>query len=109
MASLSKTSKRRVRLHRAEDVAAELGSLVRQEAEKKAEEIVEATLVEIRRLTGATQMDLAQKLRATQGQVSKTERKGDPRLSVLKRHIEALGGQLYVIAALGDRMVRLPV
>ncbi len=45
----------------------------------------------------------------TQSQVSETERRGDHRLSSLRRYIQALGGELENIANFGDRRVRLHV
>jgi hypothetical protein len=47
---------------------------------------------------------------ATQGylsKVSRLEHRADVRLSTVKRYVEALGGELEVFAAFGDRQVRL--
>jgi hypothetical protein len=52
-----------------------------------------------------TEADAA--LKITQGQVSLTEQREDHRLSTLRRYVEALGGELEVVANFGDRRVRL--
>ena len=56
---------------------------------------------------GKTQVELAEALEMTQGQVSETERREDHRLSTLGRYVEALGGRLEVIARFGDQSIRL--
>jgi transcriptional regulator len=72
-------------------------------------EILELNLRAIRELMGKTQEELAALVETTQGQVSETERRGDHRLSTLRRYIQALGGELEIIANFGDRRVRLHV
>ena len=72
-----------------------------------ASEIVEADLKGIREVLGKTQVELAEVLEMTQGQVSETERREDHRLSTLRRYVEALGGRLEVIARFGDKSIRL--
>ena len=43
----------------------------------------------------------------SQGQVSETERRQDLRLSTLRSYVEALGGELEVIASFGDKRIKL--
>ena len=45
--------------------------------------------------------------REYQSEVSKAERRDDHLLSTLRRYIEALGGELEVVARFGDKSVRL--
>jgi predicted transcriptional regulator len=72
-------------------------------------EILELNLRAIRELMGKTQEELAALVDTTQSQVSETERREDHRLSTLRRYIQALGGELEIIANFGDRRVRLHV
>lgn len=72
------------------------------------EMMAEMLLAEIRKQTGLTQVDLAQRLGITQPTLSKLESQDDMQLSTLRRIIEALGGDLEVIAHLpGDKTVTL--
>jgi DNA-binding XRE family transcriptional regulator len=58
----------------------------------------EATLAELRRARGVTQMQLAKSLELTQPQVSRVEHRTDVLLSTLRAYVEALGGELFVLA-----------
>ncbi|MGH7966133.1 MAG: helix-turn-helix domain-containing protein [Candidatus Binatia bacterium] len=71
------------------------------------QELVEMDLQEVRTLLGKTQVEMAEALNMTQPEVSRLERRHDVRLSTLKRAVEALGGELEVFAAFGDKRVRL--
>ena len=62
-----------------------------------------ATLAEMRKSRRISQAKLAQVLGVQQTQVSRLERRKDPRLSTLRRTIEALGGQLTLIAIFPDQ------
>jgi|GEM_PF-565560 len=55
-------------------------------------------LGDIREAVGKTQVELAAELGLGQGSVSKIERAADMYLSTLRRYIEALGGELEVLA-----------
>ena len=55
-------------------------------------------LGDIREAVGKTQVELAAELRLGQGSVSKIERAADMYLSTLRRYVEALGGELEVLA-----------
>jgi transcriptional regulator with XRE-family HTH domain len=65
-------------------------------------------LAEIRKFMGLTQEELAAALGITQPSLSKLENQDDMQVSTLRRLIEALGGQLEIIAHLprGDIRVR---
>ena len=70
-------------------------------------ELLEMDLHAIRELVGKTQEDVAAVIDMSQSEVSRLERRQDVRLSTLRRFVEALGGELEVFAAFGDKRVRL--
>lgn len=86
------------------DRIAKIESTARSEIE---EEITEADLRAIREIAGKTQVEAAKLLETTQSELSRLERRDDHRLSTLRHFVEALGGELEVIAHIGDKMVRL--
>lgn len=55
-------------------------------------------LAEIRKAREFTQAQLAEELELPQGSVSKIENRADLYLSTLRRYIEALGGELCIVA-----------
>ena len=67
------------------------------------------SLSALREEVGVTQVELANALRVTQGNVSQLERKQDLYLSTLSRYVEALGGRLEMQAVFPDRTVRVRV
>ena len=69
--------------------------------------LLEMDLRELRKLVGVTQAQLAERLNTSQGEVSQAERRDDKRLSTLRRYVEALGGQVEIIANFGDKRIRL--
>lgn len=71
------------------------------------QELLEMNLRALREMTGKTQEELAESLKASQGQVSVMERREDHLLSTLRRYVEALGGELEVLAKFDDKQVRL--
>ncbi len=77
--------------------------------QRVAEELVTLTLADLRKELGLTQVEAAELLSMTQGQVSQLESRRDHLLSTLRRHIEALGGHLEVTAVVGDKRIRLDV
>lgn len=68
-----------------------------------------ATLGEIRRAIGLTQIQMAEMLGISQGDVSKLERRHNLHLTTLCRFIEATGGQLRISATYGDTEIALRV
>lgn len=98
-----------MKTHRWEDIKAkgrtpqQLAALDRR-VERK---LLELDLRAIRELTGRTQEDVASAAEIEQSEVSRLERRQDCRLSTLRRYVQALGGELEVIANFGDRRVRL--
>ena len=58
----------------------------------------EMPLHELRQARGLSQLDLARLLNVQQPAIAKLERRTDMYLSTLRNHIEALGGQLEILA-----------
>jgi DNA-binding XRE family transcriptional regulator len=71
-----------------------------QAAAQAKEMMAEMLLGEIRKFMGLTQEELAGALGVTQPSLSKLEKQDDMQVSTLRRLIEALGGQLEIIAHL---------
>ncbi|MGH9040223.1 MAG: helix-turn-helix domain-containing protein [Acidimicrobiia bacterium] len=57
-----------------------------------------ADLAGLRRSRGVTQTALAERLRVSQSDLSKLERRSDLRLSTLRAYVAALGGRLRLVA-----------
>ena len=79
------------------------------EADARAKEMMaEMLLGEIRHSVGLTQEDLAATLGIKQPSLSKLENQDDMQISTLRKLIEALGGQLEIIAHMprGDIRIR---
>lgn len=70
-------------------------------------ELLDADLKSVRELLGKTQVEVAKAVEISQGQLSELERRDDHLLSTLRRYVEALGGELEVIANFGDKRIRL--
>lgn len=66
-------------------------------------------LRDLRQSLGITQKQLADSLKVSQPVVSAMENRQDFQLTTLRRVIQALGGNLAVIAHFGDRVVALRV
>jgi transcriptional regulator with XRE-family HTH domain len=64
-------------------------------------------LAELRRLAGMTQVKLAKSMGVTQPTLSRLESQDDMQLGTLRRIVEALGGELEVIAKLPTENVAL--
>ena len=74
---------------------------VKREAKILAHE--ELTLADLRKAQHFTQAALAQKLGVKQATVSQVESSADLYLSTLRKHIEAMGGELTLTAQFPDR------
>jgi transcriptional regulator with XRE-family HTH domain len=70
-------------------------------------DLAEMLLSEIRRLAGLTQEQLAGSLGITQPTLSQLESQGDMQISTLRRIVEALGGELEIIATLPTGRISL--
>jgi predicted transcriptional regulator len=98
-----------MKLHRWEDIKKrKLSPEKLEEIQREVEqEILELNLQAVRELVGKTQVDLAQATGMTQPEISRAEHRDDHLLSTLRRYIQALGGELEVLARFGDKSVRL--
>jgi DNA-binding XRE family transcriptional regulator len=65
------------------------------------------TLRELREEAGMTQVELAELAESTQAALSRIERREDNPIATLRRYVEALGGELEVVAVLGNKRVKL--
>jgi transcriptional regulator with XRE-family HTH domain len=64
-------------------------------------------LQELRRARQLTQEQLAEALGMDQGNISKLERRTDMYVSTLRKFVEALGGQLEVVARFPEGSIRI--
>lgn len=67
----------------------------------------EMPLSELRQARELTQTTLSEVLETSQGEVSKIEKRTDMYLSTLRRYVEAMGGELEIIARFPDGAVRI--
>jgi len=70
-------------------------------------ELQRMLLAQLRRLSGMTQVQLAKALGVKQPTLSQLESQDDMQISTLRRIVEALGGELEIIAALPTGRVTL--
>lgn len=77
----------------------------RKKVEVRAEELIaeEMTLRELRTARRLTQVRMAKTLGITQDGVSRLEKRSDLLLSTLRKAVEAMGGDLSLIARFPDR------
>lgn len=76
--------------------------------EAKAQELLaEMPLNELRQARGLSQKVLAEVLHVQQPSIAKMEKRTDMYISTLRSHIEAMGGQLDVIARFPDGSVKI--
>jgi DNA-binding XRE family transcriptional regulator len=97
------------RVHRWEDTKKKLFTKEQIAAAQKyaEEEILRLNLAEVRKLRGLTQVQLAKATKMAQPELSRVERRDDHMLSTLRRYIEALGGEVEVVARFDGKTVRL--
>ncbi len=69
--------------------------------------LAEMPLNELRQARGLSQKMLAEVLHVQQPSIAKMEKRTDMYLSTLRSHIEAMGGQLEVVARFPDGAVRI--
>ena len=77
---------------------------VRREASS---ELHELTLRQLREVAGKTQTELADLAEVTQSALSRIERREDNPLEAVRRYVEALGGELELVAVVGKRRIKL--
>ncbi len=99
-----------MKLHKWDDVArSRVGAekLSELKAQARAEVALEMNLPELRKALGKTQLEVADAAEMVQAKVSEFERRDDHVLSVLRRYVEALGGELEVNAVFDNKRIRL--
>ena len=90
------------------DLRARMAPESQARAEAKAQSMLEEMpLNELRQARGLSKKMLADVLRVQPPAISKLEKRTDMYLSTLRSHIEAMGGQLEVIARFPDGMVKI--
>src|SRR5262249_39547993 len=92
-----------------DDYMGKLPKRRRQAVQRRAAELAaeEARLRQLREARERSQVEMAEKLHIKQAAVSKLERRTDMYLSTLRGFIEAMGGELEIIARFPDRAVRI--
>jgi DNA-binding XRE family transcriptional regulator len=90
----------------------ELRSRMSPEAQERAKDrarvmLSEMPLNELRQARGLSQKMLADVLHVQQPSIAKMEKRTDMYLSTLRSHIEAMGGQLEIVARFPDGSVRI--
>lgn len=80
----------------------------RSQAKAKAKELMaEMLLAEIRQSAGLTQEEMARMLGIKQPSLSRLESQNDMQISTLQRLVQALGGELEVIAHMPGGTIRI--
>jgi len=87
------------------DLIASLPIEEQQAIQREAERLIaeEMTLRELRRARAQSQVEVGKRLKVKQAEVSKIERRTDMYLSTLRSYIEAMGGELEIIARFPER------
>jgi DNA-binding XRE family transcriptional regulator len=70
-------------------------------------EILEMNLAKLRKAAGKTQKEVAKAIDMGQPELSRVERRQDHLLSTLRRYVQALGGEVEIIARFDKKVVRL--
>ena len=87
------------------DIIRKLSPAQRKRVEARAAELIaeEMTLRELRHARKLTQVKMAKKLGVTQDSVSRLEKRSDLLLSTLRKTVEAMRGNLSLVAEFPDR------
>jgi ribosome-binding protein aMBF1 (putative translation factor) len=90
----------------------ELRAAMRPTAQQKADSLAQTMLAEmplheLRQARGLSQKMLAEVLNVQQPSIAKMEKRTDMYLSTLRSHIEAMGGELDIIARFPDGAVKI--
>jgi hypothetical protein len=96
-----------VRKKLGDETYARIGREVRKRLAKEKAAELDLSLRAVRELAGKTQAEVADLARMAQSEISKVERREDRLISTIRHYIEALGGELEVIARFGDKTIRL--
>ncbi len=88
-----------------DDKIKKLSPVQRKKVEARAAELIaeEMTLRELRKARKLTQVRIAKALGVTQDSVSRLEKRSDLLLSTLRKTVQAMGGNLSLVAEFPDR------
>ena len=90
------------------ELRAAMSAPARKQADRLAQAMLaEMPLNELRQARGLSQKMLAEVLHVQQPSIAKMEKRTDMYLSTLRTHIEAMGGELEVIARFPDGAVKI--
>ncbi|VXD04955.1 Transcriptional regulator [Pseudomonas sp. 8Z] len=90
------------------ELRAKMAPEAQARVEAKAQELLaEMPLNELRQARGLSQKVLAEVLHVQQPSIAKMEKRTDMYISTLRSHIEAMGGQLDVIARFPEGSVKI--
>lgn len=90
------------------NLQAQMTPKARAKVKRKTEEMLaEMPLHELRQARGLSQRTLAEVLQVQQPSIAKLEKRTDMYLSTLRNHIEAMGGELEVVARFPDGAVKI--
>lgn len=92
---------------RAKHVAAAGPEEVAEHAERMLARVRAHNLADVRRRKGLTQRQVADAMGVSTGRVSQIEHGDLSGLDVLDRYIQALGGQLGLVATFGDEQLKV--
>lgn len=70
-------------------------------------EVLEMNLRALRERRGKTQAEIARLVAMTQGELSRAERRTDHLVSTLRKVVEAMGGELEIVATFDGERIRL--
>ena len=86
------------------DIIKRLPPARRRQVEARAKFLIEQEMTrqQLRRALSRTQVDVAKRLKITQDGVSRLEQRTDLLISTLRKYVEALGGQLSIVAEFPD-------
>lgn len=90
------------------DLRAQMSPESQARSEAKAQAMLaEMPLNELRQARGLSQKMLAEVLHVQQPSIAKIEKRTDMYISTLRSHIEAMGGQLEIVARFPDGTVKI--
>lgn len=94
--------------HSFAELRARLSPEAQAQAEVAAQRLGEKMdLAEVRRALKLSQEEIGQTLQIKQGSVAKIEKRTDMYVSTLRRFIEAMGGELEIVARFPDHSVKI--
>jgi transcriptional regulator with XRE-family HTH domain len=90
-----------MKTHKWADLRKKMSPKAQQEVQERATRTARH-LDEIRRARGMTQVTLASAMGVSQAQITKVEHQADVYVSTLRRFVEAMGGELELVARFPD-------